>query len=116
MFYNVNLKHNHFLADKDYQDFVLFNLFRYTDTVDVSSMSFPYCTIEAWFDSRQIAERFVRENDFVQSIRGECDRAMMREREFVQKVQADESKCVDHLKCHSEGVVLAVPRSSAWSV
>lgn len=82
--YEVNLKHPHFLVDRDYQDFVLFRLFKYVDVIDISLMD-SYHSISAPFDSLESAEQFCRENDFVQGVQHSVDREMLTERKYITK-------------------------------
>jgi hypothetical protein len=78
--FKINLKQPYFLADKDYQDYILFNIFRYVDVIDISFMDPPYHSVLALFDSVEKAEEFCRENDFVQSIQRSVDREMLTNR------------------------------------
>lgn len=84
--YTINLKQPAFLSDPDYQDYVLFNLFRYVESVDVSLINPPYQSISALFDSENQANAFCVENEnFVQSISRQIDREMLTQRIMIKK-------------------------------
>jgi hypothetical protein len=84
--YNINLKKPHYLGDRDYQDYVLFNLFQYVDKIDVTLMDSPYHSISALFESEEHANKFCRENgNFVQSIQRSADREMLTQRTYLTK-------------------------------
>lgn len=87
IWYDISLKQPGFLADKDYQNYVLFKMFQYVNVVDVSLMEPPYHHVEALFDSRDHAEFFCRENgEFVQSIKHSVDREILTQRTYMEKV------------------------------
>jgi HKD family nuclease len=80
--YDINLKQP--LGDRDYQNYVLFNLFQYVDMVDVTLMNSPYHSISALFESEEHANKFSRENgNFVQSIKRSIDREMLKQRTYL---------------------------------
>jgi hypothetical protein len=88
MFYFVELKHKYYLSDRDYQDFVLFNLYRYTDTIDISFMGNGYYGISADFESLDEVRQCLAENDFIQNIVYQCDREMLTSRTYLCKNNA----------------------------
>lgn len=56
--YNISLKHPYYLDDKDYQDYVLFNMFRYCSVIDITLMNSPYHEISVKFDSGVLKKIF----------------------------------------------------------
>lgn len=85
--YCINLKQPYFLADKDYQNYVLFKLFQHVKVVDVSLMEHPYHSISALFESREHAESFSKDSaEFVQSIQHSVDRGIMSSRTYMERV------------------------------
>lgn len=84
--YDINLKQPYFLADKDYQNYVLFKLFQHVKVVDVSLIETPYHRVSALFESKEHAELFSQKSsEFVQSIDHSVDRGIMSSRTYMEK-------------------------------